>query len=117
MLVVDAVAQILKNEGVEYLNCYPSTLLIEASVKVGIRPIVCRQERVGVGIADGFARVRNGRSPSVFAMQHGLGAKMLFREFRPHFLIRPQFYSYRWGTLKIGTEYFRYLARCAPTDP
>jgi len=60
------------------LNCYPSTPLIEASVKVGIRPIVCRQERVGVGIADGFARVRNGRSPSVFAMQHGPGAENAF---------------------------------------
>jgi acetolactate synthase-1/2/3 large subunit len=75
MLVADAIAQILKREGVEYLNCYPSTPLIEASAKVGIRPIVCRQERVGVGIADGFSRVRNGRSPSVFAMQHGPGAE------------------------------------------
>ena len=42
MLVADAVAQILKTEGVEYLNCYPSTPLIEASVKAGIRPIICR---------------------------------------------------------------------------
>ncbi len=75
MLVADAVAEILKREGVEYLNCYPSTPLIEAAAKVGIQPIVCRQERVGVGIADGFARVRNGRSPSVFAMQHGPGAE------------------------------------------
>ena len=75
MLVADAVAEILRREGVEYLNCYPSTPLIEASAKAGIRPIVCRQERVGVGIADGFARVRNGRSPSVFAMQHGPGAE------------------------------------------
>jgi acetolactate synthase-1/2/3 large subunit len=78
MLVVDAIAHILKREGVEYLNCYPSTPLIEASARLGIRPIVCRQERVGVGIADGFSRVRNGRSPSVFAMQHGPGAENAF---------------------------------------
>lgn len=78
MRVVDAIAEILKREGVEFLNCYPSTPLIEACAKVGIRPIVCRQERVGVGIADGYARVRNGRSPSVFAMQHGPGAENAF---------------------------------------
>ncbi len=78
MRVVDAVARILKREGVEYLNCYPTTVLIEAAAKVGIRPIVCRQERVGVGIADGFARVSNGATPSVFAMQYGPGAENAF---------------------------------------
>ena len=78
MRVVDLIANILKREGVEYLNCYPSTPLIEASAKLGIRPIICRQERVGVGIADGYARVTNGRSPSVFAMQHGPGAENAF---------------------------------------
>ncbi len=69
MLVIDAIAEILKREGVEILSCYPATPLIESGVGAGIRPVVCRQERVGVGIADGYARVRNGRSPAVFAMQ------------------------------------------------
>ncbi|MFC1492033.1 thiamine pyrophosphate-requiring protein [Nitrospinota bacterium] len=78
MRVTDAIAQILKREGVEFLNCYPSTPLIEAVAKAGIRPIVCRQERVGIGIADGFARVQNGRIPSVFAMQSGPGAENAF---------------------------------------
>lgn len=65
MRVVDLIAGILKREGVKYLNCYPTTVLIEAAASIGIRPIVCRQERVGVGIADGYARVTNGAAPSV----------------------------------------------------
>ena len=75
MIVVEAIAEILKREGVEYLSCYPTTPLIESAAAAGIRPIVCRQERVGVGIADGFARVRNGRPPSIFTMQYGPGAE------------------------------------------
>jgi thiamine pyrophosphate-dependent acetolactate synthase large subunit-like protein len=75
MLVVDAITEILKREGVRHLSCYPTTPLTESSAAAGIRPIVCRQERVGVGIADGFARVTNGQPPSVFAMQYGPGAE------------------------------------------
>ncbi|MDP6707610.1 MAG: thiamine pyrophosphate-requiring protein [Alphaproteobacteria bacterium] len=75
MLVADAIAEILKREGVEHLSCYPTTPLTESSAAAGIRPIICRQERVGVGIADGFARVSNGRPPAVFAMQYGPGAE------------------------------------------
>ena len=78
MRVVDVIAEILKREGVNHLNCYPTTVLIEAAAAIGIRPIVCRQERVGVGIADGFARVTNGASPSVFTMQYGPGAENAF---------------------------------------
>lgn len=51
MKVADAIARVLKGEGVEYLICYPKQLLIDACTKLGIKPIVCRQERVGVGIA------------------------------------------------------------------
>ena len=78
MRVVDVIAQILKREGVEHLSCYPTTVLIEAAAAAGIRPIVCRQERVGVGIADGFARVTNGATPAAFAMQYGPGAENAF---------------------------------------
>ena len=73
MRVIDAIAEIMKREGIEYLPCFPTTSLIEAAAELGIRPIVCRQERVGVGIADAYARVKNGRPPSVFAMQYGPG--------------------------------------------
>ena len=78
MKVVDAIAQILKKEGVDYLPCYPTTPSIEAAASAGIRPVVCRQERVGVGIADGFSRVTNGRPPGVFAMQYGPGSENAF---------------------------------------
>ncbi|MBI2938905.1 MAG: thiamine pyrophosphate-requiring protein [Chloroflexi bacterium] len=75
---IDAIVQILKREGVEYLSCFPTTPLIEAAAQGGIRPIICRQERVGVGIADGFSRVNNGVVPGVFAMQYGPGAENSF---------------------------------------
>ena len=75
MRTIDVIAEILKREGVEYLSCFPTTPVIEAAAAAGIRPIVCRQERVGVGIADGYSRVTNGRKPGVFAMQYGPGAE------------------------------------------
>jgi acetolactate synthase-1/2/3 large subunit len=78
MRVVDVIAEILKREGVEFLSCYPTNTLIEAAASAGIRPIVCRQERVGVGIADGFTRVTNGKRVGVFTMQAGPGAENAF---------------------------------------
>ncbi len=78
MRVVDVIAEILKREGVEFLSCFPTAPMIEAAAAAGIRPIVCRQERVGVGIADGFSRVSNGRRIGVFAMQAGPGTENAF---------------------------------------
>jgi acetolactate synthase-1/2/3 large subunit len=78
MQVMDAVAEILKREGISTLFCFPTTPIIEAAVAIGIRPVICRQERVGVHMADGFARVRNGRPAGVFAMQYGPGAENAF---------------------------------------
>jgi acetolactate synthase-1/2/3 large subunit len=78
MRVVDVISEILKREGVEFLSCYPTNTLIEAAASAGIRPIVCRQERVGVGIADGFTRVTNGKRIGVFTMQAGPGAENAF---------------------------------------
>jgi acetolactate synthase-1/2/3 large subunit len=75
MRTIDVIAQILKQEGIEYLSAFPTTPVIEAAAVAGIRPIICRQERVGVGIGDGYARVKNGRPPGVFAMQYGPGAE------------------------------------------
>jgi acetolactate synthase I/II/III large subunit len=78
MKVVDAIAEILKREGVEFLSTYPTTPVIDSAAAVGIRPVLCRQERVGVGIADGFTRTTNGRRIGVFAMQYGPGAENAF---------------------------------------
>jgi acetolactate synthase I/II/III large subunit len=78
MLVMDAIAQILKREGISTLFCFPTTPIIEAAVAAGLRPIICRQERVGVDMANGFARTVDGRPPAVFAMQYGPGAENAF---------------------------------------
>ena len=72
---VSAVAEVLKREGVEYLFAFPAQPLIEECARIGIEPILCRQERVGMGIADGFSRTTNGKRLGVFAMQQGPGAE------------------------------------------
>ncbi len=78
MLVMDAIAQILKREGIDTLFCFPTTPIIEAAVAAGLKPVICRQERVGVDMASGFARTVNGRPPAAFAMQYGPGAENAF---------------------------------------
>jgi len=74
----DAIVEILKREGTDTLFCFPTTSIIENAVAAGIRPIICRQERVGVDMADGYARVTNGKPPGVFAMQYGPGSENAF---------------------------------------
>jgi acetolactate synthase I/II/III large subunit len=78
MKVVEAVARILKAEGVQYLVCYPRQPLIDPCAEIGIRPIICRQERVGAGIADGISRATNGAMIGVFSMQGGPGVENAF---------------------------------------
>jgi len=78
MRTADAIVEILKREGVSTLFCFPTTPIIENAVAAGIRPVICRQERVGVDMADGYARVTNGKPPGVFAMQYGPGSENAF---------------------------------------
>lgn len=75
---VTAVANVLKMEGVEWIGVMPSNPLIEAAAIAGIRPIVCRQERTGVHMADGFSRVNNGNKTGIFLAQNGPGAENAF---------------------------------------
>jgi len=72
------IAEILKREGTEFLSCYPRNPLIEACAELDIRPILCRQERVGVGMADGYSRIKRGRRNGVFAAQAGPGIENAF---------------------------------------
>jgi len=72
------VAEILRREGTEFLSCYPRNPLIEACAALDIRPILCRQERVGVGLADGYTRIKRGRRNGVFAAQAGPGIENAF---------------------------------------
>ena len=78
MKVADAVAHILKAEGVEYLFAYPVNPIIDAAAAVGIRPIIVRQERIGLHMADAFSRVSSGERIGVFCMQSGPGSENAF---------------------------------------
>ena len=78
MKVVDAIAEILKREGVEFLFAYPVNPIIEAAAKLDIRPIIVRQERIGLHMADAVSRVTSGEKIGVFTMQHGPGTENAF---------------------------------------
>ena len=78
MQAIDAVAQILKTEGVENLFCFPANTLIDACAKVGIRPIMARTERTLINMADGFSRISNGNRLGVACVQSGPGSENAF---------------------------------------
>src|SRR6202171_5780847 len=70
-----AIAEIMKREGIEILCGYPVNHLIEHAANADIRPIMVRQERIGIHMADAISRVTSGRSIGAFCMQHGPGAE------------------------------------------
>ncbi len=75
MKLGDAIAEILKREGIEILCGYPVNHLIEYAAAADIRPVMCRQERIGVHMADAISRVTSGKTIGAFCMQHGPGAE------------------------------------------
>lgn len=75
MKVGDAIAEILKREGVDTLFGYPVNRMFECAAAAKIRPITVRQERIGVHMADAVARVTSGKKIGVFTMQHGPGTE------------------------------------------
>src|SRR5215469_6376982 len=74
----DAIAEILKGEGIEIVTGYPVNHVLEYVAAAGIRPIIVRQERTGLHMADAISRLSSGRTVGVFAMQHGPGAENAF---------------------------------------
>ena len=75
----EAIAKILKQEGVEWMACFPANPLIEAVAKEGIKPFVFRQERGGIMAADGFSRMMATQGKfGVFACQGGPGIENAF---------------------------------------
>ena len=70
-----AIAEILKREGVEIIFGYPVNHIIEFAARADIRPIIVRQERIGLHMADAISRLTSGEKIGVFAMQHGPGAE------------------------------------------
>ena len=78
MKAADAIAEILKREGVDTLIGYPVNHIIEHAARADIRTVIVRQERIGLHMADAMARVSSGDRIGVFAMQHGPGAENAF---------------------------------------
>ena len=70
-----AIAEIMKREGIEILCGYPVNHLIEYAANADIRPVMVRQERIGIHMADAISRVTSGQSIGAFCMQHGPGAE------------------------------------------
>ncbi len=75
MKVGQAIAEIMKREGIEILCGYPVNHLLEFAAAADIRPIIVRQERIGLHMADAISRVTSGRKVGAFCMQHGPGAE------------------------------------------
>ncbi|MEO8306846.1 MAG: thiamine pyrophosphate-requiring protein [Pseudomonadota bacterium] len=78
MNVGQITAQILKREGVEFLLTYPLNPLTERVAEVDIRPIIVRQERIGIHMADAMSRLSSGDKVGVFACQEGPGIENAF---------------------------------------
>ena len=78
MNTADAIAHILKREGVEMLFAYPANPLIEASAEADSCTVICRQERIGLHMADAYSRLSSGKKIGVFSMQHGPGSENAF---------------------------------------
>jgi acetolactate synthase-1/2/3 large subunit len=75
MKTAEAISEILKREGVDHVIGYPVNHILEFAARVGIRPIIVRQERTGLHMADAVSRVTSGRKLGVFCMQHGPGTE------------------------------------------
>ncbi len=75
MKVGDAIAEIMKREGMDILCGYPVNHLIEHAAAADIRPVMVRQERIGLHMADAISRVTSGAKLGAFCMQHGPGAE------------------------------------------
>src|SRR4051794_8422243 len=71
-----AIAEIMKREGIEILCGYPVNHLIEHAANANIRPIMVRQERIGLHMADAISRVTSGRTIAGLCMQQGPGTEI-----------------------------------------
>jgi len=78
MKAVEAIAEILKREGVDMVLGYPVNHVLEYAARADIRSIICRQERIGLHMADAISRTTSGDKIGVFAMQHGPGSENAF---------------------------------------
>lgn len=103
----ELVAEILKREGTRHLIGFPHSELFDSAAALGIPPLITRTERVAVNIAEGYARMTDGREPSVVTVQYGPGAENAFGAVA-------QAYSDRAPILFLPTAYPRGSAAVAP---
>ena len=75
MKLGEAIAEIMKREGIKVMTGYPVNHLIEYAAAIDIRPIMVRQERIGLHMADAISRVTSRAQIGAFCMQHGPGAE------------------------------------------
>lgn len=73
--VADAIAAVLKREGVDIVFGYPRNQVLEAAARIDIRTVIVRQERTGLHMADAVSRMSKGEQMGVFVMQQGPGAE------------------------------------------
>src|ERR1700730_5284040 len=78
MKVTNAIAHVLKTEGVEALIGYPVNPIIESAAEADIRTIMVRQERIGLHMCDAIGKLSSGEKIGVFVMQHGPGTENAF---------------------------------------
>ena len=116
MKVGQAVAEIMKREGIEILCGYPVNHLLEVAAAADIRPVIVRQERIGLHMADAISRVTSGRKIGAFCMQHGPGAEnayggvaQAFSESVP-LLVIPQGYPRRIANIPPNFSSSRQMA-------
>jgi len=76
--VADAIAAVLKREGVDVVFGYPRNQVLEAAARIDIRTVIVRQERTGLHMADALSRMTKGERMGVFVMQQGPGAENAF---------------------------------------
>ncbi len=119
MKVGQAIAEIMKREGIEILCGYPVNHLLEFAAAADIRPVIVRQERIGLHMADAISRVTSGRKIGAFCMQHGPGAEnayggvaQAFSESIP-LLVLPQGYARRIANISPNFNSSRQMAGVA----
>ena len=69
----EAIAEILKREGIEFVIGYPVNHVLEHAAIADIRTIIVRQERTGLHMADAISRMTSGKKIGVFVCQSGPG--------------------------------------------
>ena len=117
--VADAIAAVLKREGVDIVFGYPRNLILEAAARIDIRTVIVRQERTGLHMADAVSRLTKGARMGVFVMQQGPGAENAFGGVAQAFadsvpvLVMPQGYALSQAYVPYNFNSVRSMASVA----